>query len=356
MRNLTHFLPVFLLAFVAGTIPAAGQIIGLTNGGTTVGILADVGGRIVSLSYKGSPNLLKSDTALWNEPQKDRPAPGFNTEFKAYNGHIVWLGPQGEWWAHQEGNPARKKQKANWPPDPWLIYGKYEILQRTDTSIRMMSPYSEISGLRLEKYVCVQKDGSVLFEAEGINYSRLPVRWDLWLNTRVDGYSAAYVPVKGEPSVRINAGNAGPAATVEYEISRNYFHYLPEEPGNGVQQKNSKALITPSEDWLAAFTGNYCLKITFPLYPPEQTHPQQGMVEIYDHTSHDRSDALMELEYHGPYKTLQPGEHFKTSELWTVWPYRGKNKPSRQMKFLDRVVNPQGQVATCPYGCSNQIH
>ena len=98
--------------------------------------------------------------------------------------------------------------------------------------------------------------------------------------------------------------------TVKHAICRNFFYYLPEEPASQVKQKNSKALITPSADWLAAFTGDYCLQIHFPLYPPEQTHPEQGMVEIYDHTSHDRSDALMELEYHGPYKTLQPGEHF----------------------------------------------
>ncbi len=322
----------------AGFSSVSGQVIHLQNGGTVLGILPDVGGRIVFLSADGSPNILKSDSSLWDEPESERQVPGYNSEFKAYNGHIVWVGPQSQWWAHQEGNQARKKSKANWPPDPWLIYGKYEILAQSNTSIKMMSPYSEISGLRLIKEVRVEDDGSVFFQVEGINYNRLPVSWDLWLNTRVDGYSMAYVPVSREQDVRINAGTDDPAVTVKHAICRNFFYYLPEEPASQVKQKNSKALVTPSADWLAAFTGDYCLQIHFPLYPAEQTHPEQGMVEIYDHTSHDRSDALMELEYHGPYKTLQPGGHFTTWERWTVYKYKGKHKPENQIRFLEKIV------------------
>ena len=212
MNRYILLLTMTLSSVSAGFSPVSGQVIHLQNGGTVLGILPDVGGRIVFLSADGSPNILKSDSSLWNEPESERPVPGYNSEFKAYNGHIVWVGPQSQWWAHQEGNQARKKSKANWPPDPWLIYGKYEILAQSDTSIKMMSPYSEISGLRLIKEVRVEDDGSVFFQVEGINYNRLPVSWDLWLNTRVDGYSMAYVPVNREQDVRINAGTDDPAA------------------------------------------------------------------------------------------------------------------------------------------------
>ncbi len=337
-----YLLLFMVLSFSASAFTAPDSLIILENGETRLGILAGVGGRIVYLSSHGSENILKSDSALWDEPESERPVPGYDSEFKAYNGHIVWVGPQSEWWAQQEGNPARKKNKANWPPDPWLIYGKYEILERTDTSLKMMSPYSEISGLRLMKYVRVEKDGSVYFEVEGINYNRLPVSWDLWLNTRVDGYSMAYVPVEGDSSVRVDEA-PNPDGRVSHAICRNFFFYLPSEPTGRVKQKDSKAYLTPSEGWLAAFTKGHCLRIRFPLYPPEKTHPQQGMVELYDHTSLDRHDALMELEYHGPYKTLQPGEHFKTWERWTVYRYRGSDKPSRQTRFLlKRVKKDEG--------------
>ena len=328
---------MFMTTMMAGQAQALSALTMLENSGTRVGILTDVGGRIVYLSSEGSPNILKSDSTLWNEPESERPVPGFNSNFKAYNGHIVWLGPQSEWWAHQEGNQARKKSKAVWPPDPWLIYGKYEIIEQTDTSIKMMSPYSEISGMRLIKSVRVEADGSVYFEVDGVNYSRLPVSWDLWMNTRVDGFSMAYVPVDSAGSVRIDDGKADPKSRVKHAVCRNFFYYLPGEPERDVKQKNSKAYITPSKGWLAAFTSGHCLKIEFPLYSPEKTHPEQGMVEIYDHTSHDRSDALMELEYHGPYKTLQPGEHYKTWERWKVYPYKKKNTPTKQIRFLEKI-------------------
>ncbi len=337
------FKPVFLLIMMF-SIPLAGNaqfpasVSTLENGGTVLGILPDVGGRIVFLGVRGSGNLLKSDSTLWNEPVSHRPKPGFNADFKAYNGHIVWLGPQSEWWAHQDGNIVRKRTKANWPPDPWLIYGSYEIIEQTGNSIKMMSPFSEISGMRLVKTIRIEDDGSVYFEVEGTNYSRLPVSWDLWMNTRVDGYTMAYVPVKSEEDVRIDNGKAEPAARVKHSVCRNFFSYLPADPPTQVSQKNSKAFITPSTGWLAAFVDDYCLQISFPLYAPDLTHPEQGMIEIYNHTSHDRNDALMELEYHSPFKTLQPGEQLTSWEHWTIYPYKGKKTTEKQIRFLEKTM------------------
>jgi hypothetical protein len=90
----------------------------IENGGTRVGILSEVGGRIVYLSSDDSPNILKATEKFWNEDSSERPIPSFDTDWKEYNGHIVWLGPQSEWWTRQDGNMERKKSKAEWPADP----------------------------------------------------------------------------------------------------------------------------------------------------------------------------------------------------------------------------------------------
>jgi hypothetical protein len=53
-------------------------VIWLNNGGTKVGVLPSVGGRVVFLGTNTSGNILKSDSSLWDEPASERPVPGFN--------------------------------------------------------------------------------------------------------------------------------------------------------------------------------------------------------------------------------------------------------------------------------------
>jgi hypothetical protein len=57
-----------------------------------------VGGRLVSASLSGYENILNSDSAQWNEAPEKRPTMDPAQPFKAYNGMIVWLSPQSEWW------------------------------------------------------------------------------------------------------------------------------------------------------------------------------------------------------------------------------------------------------------------
>ena len=46
----------------------------IENGGTRLGILPDVGGRVVLLSRNGAPNIFKSDYRLWDEDERLQPA------------------------------------------------------------------------------------------------------------------------------------------------------------------------------------------------------------------------------------------------------------------------------------------
>jgi hypothetical protein len=70
--------------------------------GTRVGILPAVGGRIVHFSVDGCANILKSDPKNWDEADSLRPKISAKSNWKEYNGHIVWLGPQSEWWVYQD--------------------------------------------------------------------------------------------------------------------------------------------------------------------------------------------------------------------------------------------------------------
>ena len=327
---------ILLLAIFVSEMSNAQQpnVVFIQNGGTRAGILPGVGGRIVFLSHRDDANILKSDPLLWDEDPLDRPEISAWSVWKAYNGHIVWNGPQSEWWIHQFENQERREKKAGWPPDPYLIYGNYEVLERGDNFIRMSGPESKISGLKLEKYVEIREDGSLLFEVEGLNIRSNPVAWDLWLNTRVDGYSYSYVKVDSKEDVRIHSGISEKSDTIPWSIEKSYFYYHPEVPSEGKSQRSSKAFINPSDNKIHAFINNRCFSIIFPETEKERVHPEQRIVEIYDYTSETREEALMELEYHAPYDTLNPGESMKTWQIWEIRPYEGKNKPEEHIRFL----------------------
>lgn len=295
----------------------------LESHGLVVGILPDVGGRIVHFGTDRNTNILKSDSGLWNEPDSLRPVIAADGGWKEYNGHIVWLGPQTEWWTRQELNPGRKEEKAMWPPDPWIIYGNYEVTAQSDSSLRMTGPHSPVSGVTLYKEIRITEGPVLTFHVRAKNTSEEPVEWDLWLNTRMDAFDRVYVPVASASHVEIDSESTSERDTVNYMIEEGYFSYLPTEISGGKKRAFSKAFITPSKPWMAAFCQGYCFVIGFDLYDPAKTHQDQAMVEIYNRQSLDEAEGLTELEYHGPFERIEPGEEIEVSSTWRIFPFSG---------------------------------
>lgn len=128
--KLLIFLLIGFLFFCTTTKNNGGEkLIVLKNSNIEVGIIPDLGGRVVMLRKPGMNNIFESDTVFWNDPAV-RPEISAFGDFKAFNGHIVWLGPQTEWWLKQDINTERRDMKAVWPPDPYLTYGNYQIIIR----------------------------------------------------------------------------------------------------------------------------------------------------------------------------------------------------------------------------------
>ncbi len=303
-----------------------------------VGLLPDVGGRIVYLSTGGSANVLKSDPGLWNEPPGDRPKPSPDAEFKAYNGHIVWLGPQSEWWLHQDENPALKEQASPWPPDPYLIFGQFQIIGQTAHSIVLQSPGSPVTGMQLTKKVEIKENGEIYFEVTGKNTREEAVSWDLWLNTRIDGYQKCYVPIGEKGIVRMDAGQTAQKDTMPYKVVDGFFTFLPGLPSGDKILRVAKAFLYPTRPLIAAFTDDVLFTIRFDKHLMEEIHPEHALVEIYNAVTKADEDALLELEYHAPYKTLKPGESMKTHEVWKVFPYHGDGSEKDQLDFLKEKI------------------
>ncbi|MFC2089489.1 DUF4380 domain-containing protein [Bacteroidota bacterium] len=299
------------------------SVVWLQAGDIRLGVLPEVGGRIVFYGL-GNVNLLKADTSLWEESELMRPSVKADEGWKSYYGHTVWIGPQSEWWIHQDLNSERKDQRAVWPPDPWLIYANYSVIELTDSSLVIEGPASPVSGIRLTKRILLQSNGKVEIHVIGKNIREEEIAWDLWMNTRIDGYAEVYVPCEQSGVKRIQGSNDNGNEAVEYNIADGFFHFMPALPSDGKRQRSSKAFLNPSQPWMAAFIDSLCFIVEFDLYDPDQTHPEQGMVEIYNSTSNNADEALTEMEYHGPYSRILPGESIEVTERWSIVPYSGK--------------------------------
>ena len=309
----------------------------LKNEKITLGVLPDVGGRVVLLKLNKGNNVLKSDEALWNEPKAQRAKPIPKANFKAYNGQIVWVGPQSEWWLHQDVNKPRKTNKAIWPPDPYLEYGSYKVDKHLENYIKMSGPQSRVTGLTLVKEITLNEDNSVTFTVTARNIRTAPVYWDLWLNARMQGSDRFYVPVEQSGILRIEQDEEK-NEKMESEILDGYFTFSNLPPVSKKKAKNAKAFLTPNAGYLAGFNKDACLVIEFEMYEPDLAHKEQAMVEIYKHVSRKGVNDLLELEYHTPYQKIMPNETLKTTQTWRLYEYEGKPTSQEEISFLKSVI------------------
>lgn len=311
-------------------------IVELQNGGVSAIILPHAGGRIVSFKYEDGSNVLKSDSSLW-KLIVDTPLDSMTSmSIIPYNGHILWVGPQGEWWQHQDINQELKQKKSDWPPDPYVIYAKNEILSQTDTSIVLRGPKSKVTGLQIQKEIHIDAKGRLHYKATAENIRDSIVHWDLWLNTRLDGYAKCYIPVDQDGVLKITATDNDKVNSMKYGTEKGYFTFKTEEPDQNALLRVAKAFLVPTCDSIFSFTNKNLFLITFDRYDQDLTHPDQGMIEVYNVVKNN-GETLLELEYHSPYYTFEPKSTYSVNEIWELLPYSGGNTESEHIEFLKHI-------------------
>lgn len=309
-------------------------MIELTKGNYTAKILPEIGGRLVYFS-NNNENILKSDENLWDG--KEKPAVNAEADFVAFNGAIVWVGPQSQWWTQQEINPERKEEKADWPPDPYLIYGKFKTIFQSDSSVTLECSESPVSGITMKKTYTLHENGKLECIAEITNCTDKAVSWDIWFNTRMDGYCKGYTFCKNQNNIKVVDMDWEGAQPMPKEHNEGYFCFNPIKPETKFNSRSSKAFIHAEKGFMAGFDSDRALIIEFDLKEKEQIHPEQGLVEIFDHSEHDKDNALLELEYHSEYKTLQPNETFSAKQRWVIQNYTGGTSTENQINVLKEL-------------------
>lgn len=314
----------------------------LANGSVRATVTDAIGGRLLSFALAGRSNFLKVDTAAG-----DPGAPiGATTDNVGYLGHEIWIGPQKEWWSHQDVNPGRAG--ASWPPDPWLSLARYKIEDARPDAVTLASPASPVNGLQLVKrYSLVAgKPHSLRLDVDAANTRKNQVAWDIWFNTRAHADTRVYVPVARRDDVRQQAIEPKPdMVPLTWTLADGLFSLDAYPAGKGRPHRNGKMLLQPSAGWMAGFHGGQVLVIQFAHQPRAAIHPDQGQVELYNDWQPDAPDqGLMEMEVHAPYVKLAPGRHMQASEQWTLLPYDGPDTRQAQVAFLRAHARELGLV------------
>lgn len=330
---------LLLLGFTAGIAPAlAGQETSrlvLDNGTVRLEATPAFGGRILSWHLAGEPNVLK----IGEEAIRDQPHPAWSATAGdiPYLGHDVWVGPQSQWWLHQDVNPARRDAAANWPPDPYLSLANVRVRSRDARQFIVEGVDSPVTGVRLRKQVRLDEESpdTVWVEAQARNVRATPVSWDLWFNTRVAADTRVFVPVAdAERDIDLQA-STDPGTTAPRHLWNAGLFVLTAQSADSPLIQRGKYRLQPSSGWMAGFAGHQMLLIRFEHQPRERIHPEQGQVELYlDAPSYARGQGLMEMEVHAPYRQLAPGERMRATERWTLLRYDGPDKFKAQRDFL----------------------
>lgn len=326
VRQIAILFYVFLCMLTVGcrTVKPEENLLFLRNNKIEVGILQNAGGRMVVLRRPGHPNLLKESPQLWGEYT----APNYTTPpWKNYQGHITWLAPQYDWWRFQNVN--NKMRDANWPPDPYLIFGKYRIIERSKNHLVLESPKSPVWGASLRKTFRIAQDGKLHISVLVTNTSRRNIKWSIWSVARFPVDTKHYVKVKNMKDVLIKELNDKKSDTDVFKplLHKGLFSFYIKKEFYEVQSEcKRKAFLTPQIDEIFAVSGKTLLIMKANLKPGRPLPKGDGAVEIYiDNIKRYGKKGLLELEFVGPYTTLKPGEDTSLEEIWQILPYSEQN-------------------------------
>ncbi|MEK7476854.1 MAG: DUF4380 domain-containing protein [Candidatus Coatesbacteria bacterium] len=315
-------------------LDAERHLLVLRNDRVVVGISPRLAGRIVVFRAPDGVNVLDADPVWW-APEAKLPALAAAWDYPAINGHVIWTGPQKEWWIHQTISEEWRTHAYNWPPDPWGEWAPYEVAARTPASVTLTGPASPVTGLRLTKEVGLLPDGRVRIAVRAVNTRDREVSWDLWSNVRVRGTARSWVPVTGSLKIEHGAAADGSLAALDYEVRDGWFRFLDEAPiPAGAVARTAKAFLTPSAGLIAAFDAGRVFLRRFTPAARAAVHPDQGVVEVFRRADRDPAKSLCELEVHGAFTSLPPGGTMALEETWELRRYPGSAEPAAQAAWL----------------------
>ncbi|KQQ83942.1 hypothetical protein ASF73_16585 [Xanthomonas sp. Leaf131] len=331
---------------LASSIKPAVERIRLHNEVVELSATPAFGGRMLSFNLRGQPNVLKVGKAVDQQPTPEVSAAAGDLP---YLGHDVWVGPQSQWWLHQQVNLTRQAAAAVWPPDPYLSLATTRAVTRGGEQLILEGVPSPVTGVQLRKRIALSstRADTVELEATARNIRKEPIAWDLWFNTRVAASTRVFVPVANAADIRVQPPTEAGTVAPSYRHHEGVFVLSADTRQDELIQRG-KLLLQPSAGWMAGFAGDQVLVIRFAHQPQVAIHPEQGQVELYlDAPPQHPEQGLLEMEVHAPYRQLAPGAQMQALEQWTLLRYSGPDEQQAQQQFLCSKAKELGLINAC---------
>jgi len=201
-------------------------------------------------------------------------------------GSTFWDSPQSNW---------------VWPPRATLDSAPYSVVS-SDGAVELLSRV-DASGLQFSKRFQASA-AHMRFEIDYhmVNRSNAPIKAGPWEITRVAG-GLSFFPYENVPGLPDSA-----LEPVSYSEGVCWYAF-----DAAYLAKGRKLFSGAREGWLAHVGPDRSLFIkTFPDTQPQDYAPEQGEVEIWGHDA----GAYVELENHGVYRELKPGESHSYRVNW----------------------------------------
>ncbi len=299
---------------------AAEEIIRLSNAEVEIEIAPRLGGRITSFRRRGGKNVLFSVADAGRENAV--PSLHYRREFRQYYGHVMWLGPQSAWWQQQEAEPVPREKGWNWPPDPYWEFSRFAVIFPMEDRVLLISGHSPFSGVTMTKEVRLRRNGVELRTAI-VNTGKRRVSWGLWSNTRVCADAVVCVPADPEQPLKyeFKTWDILNEKMLTGEIVNGYFVFRTpgREAGDNRIYKGKSFLVPARPEIIARIGKCIFVKRTHPVSPSEIA-PGHCPTEIYAELGGTGRKSFWELEFHGEYRTLDPGDALTFSEYWALHP------------------------------------
>ncbi|WP_018606744.1 hypothetical protein [Uliginosibacterium gangwonense] len=239
----------------------------LQAGNLSMAIDPMVGARIVSFALESSELLTPASV-------------------HANYGSTFWDSPQTNW---------------NWPPRAALDAKPYAVAQGKG----WVELTSEVDACGLQFVKRIQANaqlGRFEIDYRMINHSTQPLKAGPWEVTRVEG-GLSFFPYESVPGL--------PPTALEPVVYQDGICWYPFDAA--YLEVGHKLFSGAREGWLAHAGPARTLFIkTFPDTQPQDYAPEQAEVEIW---GHDKG-AYIELENHGVYQTIMPGQQTSYKVNW----------------------------------------
>ncbi|MDB2613670.1 DUF4380 domain-containing protein [Chlamydiales bacterium] len=281
----------------------------IKTGDLSLGFAPEIGGRIISLTFKGEELLFSqkehqgetfSFSHKFNIREKKK-----ELGFRLWGGDKTWVSPQNAWW---EGVPPLE-----------LDAGQYTC-QIDGSKVIMTSPICHETGIQITRSITLQEEGIILLDESFYNSTDQEIQKGIWNVTQVMRPFNVFIPIERdlikpypEEGDSVNLINQVIHGDSQIECREPIHFKYGALPKRGLlityREKQEKTLT-----WIRTFSVN-----------PNGHYAHNASVEVYNSPTY----PYLEVEVHAPLTPIPPNRRVSHQQKWYIQELNGPFNPKR---------------------------